>query len=68
MRKQEKGCKLSRRHRGIFAADDNNADVSKAEIILLDNRKNDYHGKLEKYKKTFSICEVHGMVTVLLNY
>ncbi|WP_279011984.1 DUF2079 domain-containing protein [Ruminococcus bicirculans (ex Wegman et al. 2014)] len=45
-----------------------NADVSKAEIILLDNRKNDYQGKLEKYKKTFSICEVHGMVTVLLNY
>ncbi len=44
-----------------------NADVSKAEIILLDNRKNDYQEKLEKYKKTFSICEVHGMVTILLN-
>ena len=42
-----------------------NADVSKAEIILLDNRKNDYQEKLEKYMKMFSICEVHGVVTAV---
>lgn len=42
-----------------------NADVSKAEIILLDNRKSDYQEKLEKYMKMFSICEVHGVVTAV---
>lgn len=37
----------------------------KAEIILFDNRRSDYQEKLEKYRKMFSVCEVHGVVTAV---